>query len=75
MTWFQMESEVNDMSPKNDFSDIFDDDFEVTYEEDPVYDEDDFDNGKFYETDDSDEDDSEENYFEEEYPGDESSVS
>ncbi len=35
MTWFQMESEVNDMSPKNDFSDIFDDDFEVTYEEDP----------------------------------------
>ena len=23
------------MSPKNDFSDIFDDDFEVTYEEDP----------------------------------------
>ena len=32
MTWFQMESEVNDMSPKNDFSDIFDDDFEVTYE-------------------------------------------
>ena len=30
-----MESEVNDMSPKNDFSDIFDDDFEVTYEEDP----------------------------------------
>ena len=71
MTWLQMESEVNDMSPKNDFSDIFDDDFEVTYEEDPVYDEDDFDNGKFYETDDSDEDDSEENYFEEEYPGDE----
>ena len=55
MTWFQIESEVNDMSPKNDFSDIFDDDFEVTYEEDPVYDE----------------DDSEENYFEEEYPGDE----
>lgn len=35
MTWFQIESEVNDMSPKNDFSDIFDDDFEVTYEEDP----------------------------------------
>ena len=35
MTWFQMESEVNDMSQKNDFSDIFDDDFEVTYEEDP----------------------------------------
>lgn len=35
MTWFQMESEVNDMSSKNDFSDIFDDDFEVTYEEDP----------------------------------------
>ena len=35
MTWLQMESEVNDMSPKNDFSDIFDDDFEVTYEEDP----------------------------------------
>ena len=35
MAWFQMESEVNDMSPKNDFSDIFDDDFEVTYEEDP----------------------------------------
>ena len=35
MTWFQMESEVDDMSPKNDFSDIFDDDFEVTYEEDP----------------------------------------
>ena len=32
MTWFQMESEVNDMSPKNDFSDIFEDDFEVTYE-------------------------------------------
>ncbi len=29
-------------------------------------------NGKFYETDDSDEDDSEENYFEDsEYPGDE----
>ena len=28
-----MESEVNDMSPKNDFSDIFDDDFEVTYED------------------------------------------
>ncbi len=30
------------MSQKNDFHDIFDDDFEVTYEEDPVYDEDDF---------------------------------
>ena len=60
------------MSQKKEFDDIFDDDFEVTYEEDPVYDEDDFDNGKFYETDDSDEDDSEENYFEEEYPGDES---
>ena len=59
------------MSQKKEFDDIFDDDFEVTYEEDPVYDEDDFDNGKFYETDDSDEDDSEENYFEEEYPGDE----
>ena len=57
------------MSQKKEFDDIFDDDFEVTYEEDPVYDEDDFDNGKFYETDDSDEDDSEENYFEEEYPG------
>ena len=56
---------------EKEFDDIFDDDFEVTYEEDPVYDEDDFDNGKFYETDDSDEDDSEENYFEEEYPGDE----
>ena len=62
MTWFQMESEVNDMSPKNDFSDIFDDDFEVTYEEDPVYDEDDFDNGKFYETDDSEDD-----YYEDDY--------
>ena len=44
------------MSQKKEFDDIFDDDFEVTYEEDPVYDEDDFDNGKFYETDDSDED-------------------
>ena len=44
------------MSQKKEFDDIFDDDF---------------DNGKFYETDDSDEDDSEENYFEEEYPGDE----
>ena len=40
------------MSQKKEFDDIFDDDFEVTYEEDPVYDEDDFDNGKFYETDD-----------------------
>ena len=53
------------MSQKKEFDDIFDDDFEVTYEEDPVYDEDDFDNGKFYETDDSDEDDSEKNNFEE----------
>ena len=35
------------MSQKKEFDDIFDDDFEVTYEEDPVYDEDDFDNGKF----------------------------
>ena len=31
------------MSQKKEFDDIFDDDFEVTYEEDPVYDEDDFD--------------------------------
>ena len=31
MTWFQIESEVNDMSPKNDFSDIFDDDFEEIF--------------------------------------------
>ena len=30
------------MSQKKEFDDIFDDDFEVTYEEDPVYDEDDF---------------------------------
>lgn len=29
MTWFQIESEVNDMSPKNDFSDIFDDDLKL----------------------------------------------
>ena len=29
------------MSQKKEFDDIFDDDFEVTYEEDPVYDEDD----------------------------------
>ena len=34
------------MSQKKEFDDIFDDDFEVTYEEDPVYDEDDFENNQ-----------------------------
>ena len=59
------------MSQKNEFDDIFDDDFEVTYEEEPVYDEDDFENDGFYETEDFNEKDSEGNYFEEKYPDEE----
>lgn len=43
------------MSQRKELDDIFDDDFEVTYEEDPVYDE----------------NDSEGNYFEKEYADDE----
>lgn len=59
------------MSQKKEFDDIFDDDFEVTYEEEPVYDEDDFENDGFYETEDFNEKDSEGNYFEEKYPDEE----
>ena len=56
------------MSQRKELDDIFDDDFEVTYEEEPVYDEDDFENDGFYETEDFNEKDSEGNYFEEKYP-------
>lgn len=59
------------MSQRKELDDIFDDDFEVTYEEEPVYDEDDFENDGFYETEDFNEKDSEGNYFEEKCPDEE----
>lgn len=59
------------MSQRKELDDIFDDDFEVTYEEEPVYDEDDFENDGFYETEDFNEKDSAGNYFEEKYPDEE----
>lgn len=59
------------MSQRKKLDDIFDDDFEVTYEEEPVYDEDDFENDGFYETEDFNEKDSEGNYFEEKCPDEE----
>ena len=47
------------MSQRKELDDIFDDDFEVTYEEESDNDEDDFENDGFYETEDFNEKDSE----------------